>query len=422
MLSSRQLFFDIITFAENQSEEPEIEEQRLLNVNSPVPAEADVSARGNAYGIYFEDQYKPVSNATFTFGVRVDRDEIAADGALPIDPAQQFADYEVAFNACIDAGTSPGTCAARARNTSFTALPDIRDYLATLGNSLGIDASIEDLAGDIQQQFFFSTLRRIDTIDIDNTNISPFFSVKWDPFSNGQMAFSASYRRYYNNIFLNIPAEEGFPPNTNVQFLLDPVEEGGAGVGTLPANRQTRSGVEPAPNLTAVDRNLRTPFNDEVIFAFEREIATETGLRVEYINRQFRDQFQDVDINRAPGDFGACDTVNGGLLAGSEPDGIIDDCAGRLVPVFRKVRSKMIRSRRGTAARKPTEFRTCTRRTRRSVRSSSWGTSTKPTTRPSSFRSTVVSTAAGRCKRPTRTLARKETARTTTRGSATTRA
>ena len=145
-----------------------------------------------------------------------------ADGALPIDPEQQFLDYEASFAACTAAGTNAGTCAARARNTSFTALPDIRDFLNTLGNSLGVSASIEDLAGDIQQQFFFSTLRRIDTIDIDNTNISPFFSVKWDPFSNGQMAFSASYRRYYNNIFLNIPAEEGFPPTTNLQFALQP--------------------------------------------------------------------------------------------------------------------------------------------------------------------------------------------------------
>ena len=41
-----------------------------------------------------------------------------------------------------------------------------------------------------------------------------------------------------------------------------------------------------------MDRNLKTPYQDEWRVLFERELFTETLMRVEYINRKYRDQLQ----------------------------------------------------------------------------------------------------------------------------------
>jgi hypothetical protein len=51
------------------------------------------------------------------------------------------------------------------------------------------------------------------------------------------------------------------------------------------------------PNFTQVDRGLRTPYTDEWTVGFERELAPEVSFRMTYINREFRDQLQDTDVN-----------------------------------------------------------------------------------------------------------------------------
>ena len=62
-----------------------------------------------------------------------------------------------------------------------------------------------------------------------------------------------------------------------------------------------RNSVNPAVNVNAVDRDLSTPYQDEFRVFYERELWTETLLHVEYINRKYRDQFQNIDLNHVPG-------------------------------------------------------------------------------------------------------------------------
>jgi hypothetical protein len=75
-------------------------------------------------------------------------------------------------------------------------------------------------------------------------------------------------------------------------------------------------------------------------------LFTETSLRASYINREYRDQLQDIDLNHVPDDWGRCvlpTLANPGLtispvLPGDpeyDPriapgDGILDDCIGEL--------------------------------------------------------------------------------------------
>ncbi len=42
---------------------------------------------------------------------------------------------------------------------------------------------------------------------------------------------------------------------------------------------------------------MQTPFNDEFTIGFERELAPEVALSIRFINRKFRDQLQDIDVN-----------------------------------------------------------------------------------------------------------------------------
>jgi len=116
-----------------------------------------------------------------------------------------------------------------------------------------------------------------------------------------------------------------------------------------------RNNINPAVTIDAVSRDLRTPYQDEWRINFERELWTETSVRVEYINRKYRDQLQDTDLNHLPGDFGKCRVANlsqPAALAASpgsgqeiedpftheiyidtdpgDGDGIMDDCVGKI--------------------------------------------------------------------------------------------
>ena len=71
------------------------------------------------------------------------------------------------------------------------------------------------------------------------------------------------------------------------------------------------------PATRRVDRNLKTPYSDELTLGFEREIFTETTLRVTWIRRWFEDQFQDVDINTRGDGFVANPAWSAILLIGN---------------------------------------------------------------------------------------------------------
>ena len=351
-----------LNFADNSDEMVELDPTFIAFTNLSVPADNQFRATGNNWALYFQDQYRPFSNTTFTIGLRIDREEVTANGRRPFDPSTELGDYEANLAACQEtAPPGSGICFGRSLAESFTFFEDTRDFLRSIGTVVGLqgDQLTENLAGDVAQTSFWNLRRRQENIDIGNTNFSPFFSVRWDPFSNGKTAFGASYRRYYDKIFLQIPVQEQVAPQTNVAFTLTQSEG-----GTF-SNPTVRGSIQPSVTVNAVDRDLRTPYQDEIVLSFEREVFTETSVRVEYVNRRYRDQFQDIDINRAPGDFGACrrptftnnspivdaaglsdpndpstfitDPYTGEQYLDTDPgigDGRIDDCAGDIVESF----------------------------------------------------------------------------------------
>src|SRR5262249_33601450 len=106
---------------------------------------------------------------------------------------------------------------------------------------------------------------------------------------------------------------------------------------------------------SVVDRNMKTPYQNEYSLAMEREIWQESSISVRYIHRDFKDQLSHRDLNNAPGDYGRCvvqkttsdpyllpspgtgpglDEFTGKVYQDTDPgdgDGRQDDCVGKLL-------------------------------------------------------------------------------------------
>ena len=75
----------------------------------------------------------------------------------------------------------------------------------------------------------------------------------------------------------------------------------------VPGKRQPVLGAlksQFVPKANAIDPNLKDPKNDEIMFAFQRELAPNWSLNVDWIQRWFRDMTTDQDCYGLP-----CNTV-----------------------------------------------------------------------------------------------------------------
>lgn len=322
-----------------------------------VPEADDVRATGTNWSIYLQDQVKPLPELTVTVGARVDREEITAEGRSQFDPSAELDAYEgvltpILYLLSSTAENAPLLFQQIASDTypvvftGFEAFPEFTQQLErticegqpaeTIGNCL-----IEVQQGIINQKAsFLQHVRRAEDVTLTNTNFSPFLSVAWAP-GRGRTVLKAAAGRYYGSIPLIVPLLESEPSLTEVLYAED-LQTG---------NLTLQSNINPALTVQTVDRNLRTPYQDEITVKLERELWTESALELTYIRRRFRDQIQDININWETGDFGRCvlfglnsgtafspgagqtvqNPFTGDVYIDTDPgpgDGVIDDCAG----------------------------------------------------------------------------------------------
>ena len=324
---TRTLFFD--------PEDPEPEVLGILFANVSVPRAADVRATGTNWGLFVEDQLRIRQNLSMTLGLRFDREEINSNGNSPIDPEAELKGFidRLSQGGGVDVDT--------ALVQFFTGYESVDDFASQLEQDLGIGEGNLNLSQVAKQSKFWRRLRRKENISIVNNNFAPRFAMSWDPWSNNKTRIAVTAGRYYDKLFLNIPLIELEPATANLVFNSKP-----AGLGDAFEVAGLRASVNPAVNIFSVDRDLDTPYQDEWTFGYEREVFAETSISVDYINRRFRKQLQDVNQNLLPGDYGRCVTANSSdpatlveVMVG-EPDynpefapgdGIIDDCAGDIV-------------------------------------------------------------------------------------------
>ena len=198
------------------------------------------------------------------------------------------------------------------------------------------------LSSTIQQSTFWRKQRSKENVQLINTNVSPAIAVSWDPWSDNKTRVAFTARRYYDKVFLNVPLIELEPLTTDLVYSTTRIPGTVADFGVP----RLTSSINPAVNVASVGRDLSTPYQDEFTFSFEREIAAETSVGISYINRKYRDQFQDTDINHLPADLGRCVRPSDFYPFYVQPvqpgdpdyderfapgDGLLDDCAGEIV-------------------------------------------------------------------------------------------
>ncbi|HXV77380.1 MAG TPA: TonB-dependent receptor [Candidatus Polarisedimenticolaceae bacterium] len=321
---------------QTNTDEDSPERVAVISGSFSVPEFTEVTARGATWGLYAEDRFRPATNLTLTLGARVDREEIRSAGREPLDPQGEAAEYL----SLVESGTS----AQMAAPAVFTAYEDPRDFFRQLAAMLEIDFNELFLSQSPMavQSEFWQNSRHPGSIDLANTNFAPRFSLAWDPGRDGKTKLAVTAGRYYDKLFLNIPLIELEPASTDLVFEAFPRGLDWQVTGL-------REAVNPALNVDAVDRTLDTPYQDEWTVSFERELALETSARVTYVNRRYRDQLQDIDINHEPDDYGRCVTASPSNprltvtpILPSDPtydpavapgDGVVDDCIGRLVVI-----------------------------------------------------------------------------------------
>jgi hypothetical protein len=328
-----------------------------------VPETDDVRATGTNWGLYLEDQLKPLPNLALTLGVRVDREEMHSEGRSQFDPVAEFAAYEAKMTPLLPwlysgSRTQEAAFYNIANQTWPSLFTGYEDFAAFTHQMQEIICTEEDFYVNCATHVLEEVLnhqnaslqhhRQAEDITLENTNFSPFLAVAWSPGSDGKTALKASAGRHYNAIPLIIPLQELEPVLTELAYVKP------QGVSAF----ELSSGIQPTLTTRTVDRELETPYQDELTVSLERALWPETSIELRWIDRAYRDQIQDVNINVLHGDHGRCaqdkdgnsyttpslgageevyDFVTGSTYVDTEPgagDGRIDDCAGRTAGGF----------------------------------------------------------------------------------------
>jgi hypothetical protein len=302
---------------------------REFAITASLQPSSDQRAVGNTFGIYGEDIIRPISNLSISVGLRVEQEYVNGPGFVPVDPQADSDKYIAAA-----AGLSKAQ-RTRLLQTSFVSFEDRVGALAAVGGQFP-DVTFQWGAFGGQQSNWIR-YRQPEDINIQNTNLSPRLSVGWDPWNDGKTKFSFSAGRFYDKIFLQVITAESEPV-----------------IATFAARQgETSVTFEPSFSYSAVDRNLKTPYNDEFSFAVERTFWQENTISLTYIHRNFKKQLQDTNINQTIGDFGRCakvqsaaesplvgspgvgpvvDPYTGLVYQDTDPglgDGRLDDCTGK---------------------------------------------------------------------------------------------
>jgi carboxypeptidase family protein/TonB-dependent receptor-like protein len=346
------------------------DERPTLKALLPVEPVVDNRANALATALYFQDNYKPVPNVTIGLGLRFDREKTDSFGYSFFDPVTERAPFD-RLNALMGfevgkeeqfLGNNDGVQSQGVMSDPiFGGLGDVREataYIieplrkAALGRLTRHHSAVAFISevlpevgdGDQLDEQQLAQLgvvaQQRESFSLTNNNLAPRLSFSWDPGADGRTKLFATWGRYYDKLFLStIVGEEGpdyldryyFYDATGMDvrygthfFGYSPV------LGGTPNHYAGRSISKSPPSTTQIDRALQTPFSDELTVGFQREIAPEVSLSLTYINRRFRDQLQDIDVNHSlrldPGTGEPIDRLGNALvLAGGSkikiPDG-----------------------------------------------------------------------------------------------------
>ena len=152
------------------------------------------------------------------------------------------------------------------------------------------------------------TSRENDRFRIENNNVAPRLAVAWDPLGNGKSRVFATWGRYFGTLHLNAVSSEAIADTRT--FVYDPND--------IPFGDSAQPISVSRFSTYTVDRDLKTPYTDELVVGAEYRIAGDWSISLRYIQRDARDQLQDVDRNH--------------FVRDADGDGKPDDNFGAVVP------------------------------------------------------------------------------------------
>lgn len=305
-----------------------------------LPLQASDRATSANAALWMEDQIRLKPGLVLTLGLRYDYEHFEAPGYSSFDPRAEAQ----AFLARRSGDPSIDAVLVQEVFTAHENLSGEGSLLGEIGTLIGTEPP---LASNAVQSAFWQNVRQQAAIRHTNRNWSPRASLSWDPWADGKTRFAATAGRYYDKIFLAVPLTEREPDNVRIKFTALEID------GKFRVD-PFATPVNPASDVHVVDHAIRTPYQDEFTLSVERELpVSETSIRLSWINRHYRDQLQDFDMNRLPGDLGKCakqtipytptlipaygaglpiiDPFTGETYVDTDPgagDGRLDDCSG----------------------------------------------------------------------------------------------
>lgn len=310
----------------------------LPTVKAILHAEPSVDNHANnlTTGLYVQDSFKPHPNLSLGLGLRFDREQTDSFGYSYFDPVAEWAPFNrVNALAGGEFGLDDFLLGDNNGVSSLGILGDPifsghRQAAAYLTDPLRV-AALSRLTrhhttvsfGSDQTNLFIGDLfaggeldttklqslgirpQRAERFRLTNNNLSPRLSVSWDPAANGRTKLFATWGRYFDRLFLSTIVGEKGPDQLNRYYLFDgdgvrtTIGFFGQGLTGTPNHYIGDLLSKSPPSTTQIDRQLRTPFSDEFTIGFERELAPDIAVSMIYINRRYRDQLQDVDVNHS---------------------------------------------------------------------------------------------------------------------------
>ncbi|MEE9229797.1 MAG: TonB-dependent receptor [Acidobacteriota bacterium] len=285
----------------------------------------DAQADIRTLGVYLQDSWSIRPNLTLNLGVRIDHEKVGAPGQTPVDPVAERAEFNAQADVVyknfrddtdwksvdgIFRGCTPGpdceeTVAAPGSRDCDIAGPDLGppDGLCNRWDRIAISRIFTRHEAEQATSAFFTSLeqefkippcgsperlgtcRGDDDVDLSNTNLAPRISIMYDPFADGKTKLWASWGRFYDRLFLAVLVPEQARDFDYTAFTRGGLDDF--------LDNPTRRNF----HTYTLSRDLRTPYTDEFVVGFERELSPEFALSVRYIRRKGRDQIQVRDIN-----------------------------------------------------------------------------------------------------------------------------
>ncbi len=291
----------------------QIQGSQLLLTANPLVTPQDATSFNTSF--YLLDAWKPRPNLTVNVGLRFDREDIDTSGFDYFDPATERKDSIALWrdfcNEALRQQQISGVVSITASSNCdpsvpFNGLPpknvasdvvrtDFDEFVPAHVAALDVDQDgfiNPDLLPDLNgTEALFTNFKERETenFSIENSNLAPRFSLSWDPWNDGKTRAFGNWSRYYDRLFLATVAREIGPDQINFTFQPNPT--------TFVINPGDTSVATSTVSVNQVDRNLETPYTDELSIGFERELAPEWSVGLTYIRRKSYELLQDKDVN-----------------------------------------------------------------------------------------------------------------------------